>query len=243
MRKFLYQNVGIMLVFALSTGVQGCGSADKSKAEQENVSQKKEATYTLSEQSHAEFSLPQPQKTGGMPLMEALLNRKTTRVFVDKMLSDQQISDLLWASNGVNREDGKRTAPSASNCQEIDIYLFTKNAIYFYDAPTNTLKRIKEGDFVRQAGNNDFFANAPIALAFVGNYDKMARYADRPEAQEFYSATDVGFVSQNLYLYCASEGLATVVCGNIERDVIQSLLGVANGKVLLTQPVGYTEDN
>ena len=169
------------------------------------------------------------------------MQRKTTRIFVDRMLSDQQISDMLWASNGVNREDGKRTAPSASNCQEIDVYLFTKNAIYFYDAPTNTLQLVKEGDFRTKAGNNQFFANAPIALAFVGNYDKMARYADSPGYQEFYSATDVGFVSQNLYLYCASEELSTVVCGNIERDSIKSLLGVINGKVLLTQPVGYAE--
>jgi len=240
MKKNCYQLLGIVLVFALLTNVQGCNSVDKSN-EEENTSQTAEVSYTLDAQPYAEFKLPEPQTTGGLPLMEAFMNRKTTRTFVDRMLSDQQISDLLWASNGVNREDGKRTAPSASNCQEIDVYLFTKHAIYFYDAPTNTLQLIKEGDFRTQAGNNNFFADAPIALAFVGNYDKMARYADRPEAQDFYSATDVGFVSQNLYLYCASENLSTVVCGNIDRDSIKALLDITNGKVLLTQPVGYAE--
>jgi SagB-type dehydrogenase family enzyme len=154
-------------------------------------------------------------------------------------LSDQLISNLLWSANGVNREDGKRTAPSASNCQEIDIYLFTKTAIYFYDAVNNTLILKKEGDFRTQAGRNDFFANAPIALAFVGNFDKMAKYD--AEAQAFYSATDVGFVSQNVYLFCASENLSTVVCGNIDREAIKTLLEITNGKVLLTHPVGYAE--
>lgn len=200
-----------------------------------------EKTYLLSENGLSdEFQLPRPNQAGGMPLMEAFKERKTTRTFVDKPLSDQQISNLLWAANGINRPEAmRRTVPTASNNQEIDVYLFTKKAIYLYDAANHTLKLKKEGDYRVQAGKNEFFKDAPVALTFVADFDRMAKY-DKA-SQEFYSATDVGFVSQNVYLFCASENLSTVVCGYIDRDAIKDLLNIDNGKVLLSQPIGFSE--
>jgi SagB-type dehydrogenase family enzyme len=186
----------------------------------------------------AEFQLPQPDQNGGISLMKAFKERKTIRNFDGKPLSDQQISNLLWAANGINRPDeNKRTVPTASNNQQTDVYLFTEKAIYLYDAVRNVLNLKKEGDFRKQAGKNEFFADAPVALVYVADFNRMAKYD--AESQQFYSATDVGFVSQNVYLYCASENLATVVCGYIDREALNTLLEISNGKVLLTQPVGY----
>lgn len=186
------------------------------------------------------ISLPKPQMKGGSGLMDALRNRKTNRNISDKNLDQVKISNLLWSANGINRSDAnKRTAPSASDCQEIDIYVFNKDGIYLYDAKKNSLIFRKKGDFRKQVGGQPFMAKAPVVLVFAADFDRMKRYDS--DHQKFYSATDVGFVSQNVYLYCASENLATVVCGSIDYKVLNDLIGMKNGKVLLAQPVGYAE--
>lgn len=185
-----------------------------------------------------DIQLPEPQRDGGLPLMEALQQRSTQREFSDKALDDQELSNLLWAANGVNRSDGKRTAPSARNCQEIDIYVYTEKAVYLYLAEQNKLKFVAEGDHRSDAAVQPFAAKCPIILMFVANYDKM-KGMDK-DAQEFYGATDAGYVSQNVYLYCASAKLNTVVLGSIYRDKIKDLLKF-NGKAILGQPVGYAK--
>jgi SagB-type dehydrogenase family enzyme len=208
----------------------------------EKSAMEEEPAFTLQyNEITAEFKLPQPDQEGGISLMKAFKERKTIRNFdKNKPLSDQQISNLLWAANGINRPDtNKRTVPTASNNQEIDVYLFTEKAIYLYDAVSNTLKLKKEGDYRTQAGKNDFFTDAPVALVYVADFTRMSKY-DEP-SRNFYSATDVGFVSQNVYLYCASENLATVVCGYIDREGINSILEIPEGKILLSQPVGYPQ--
>jgi len=179
--------------------------------------------------------LPKPQTTGGKPLMEALQDRATNRSIDSKDLPPQVLSNLLWATNGQNREDGRRTAPTASNNQEIDVYVFLSTGIYFYDAATHTLILKKAGDHRKDSNGQDIIAG--VNLVFATNYDKQERYDQA--SKEFYSATDVGFVSQNAYLFCASEGLATVVQGRIDRDSLKTLLGITNGKALLGQAVGY----
>jgi SagB-type dehydrogenase family enzyme len=184
-----------------------------------------------------DIALPKPKTTGGKPLMEALNVRRTDRSFATQELTQQQISDLLWAANGVNRPNGMRTAPSAGNSQEIDIYVFLKTGVYFYDAAANKLVQKSKTDARKNVGMQPFVEVAPVVLVFVGNLDKIARY--RPEDQTFYTATDVGYVSQNVYLYAASEGLATVALGMIKRDEITDLLKLKNAKPLLGQPVGY----
>jgi SagB-type dehydrogenase family enzyme len=183
--------------------------------------------------------LPKPVLTGGQPLMNALNARRTERTFSEKELSQAQLSNLLWAANGVNRADGKRTAPSASNCQEIEVYVFLKTGAYLYNAAANTLELVAKGDLRKNVGRQAFVEKAPVVLVFAVNWDKMARYKDRPDDQAFYSATDVGFVSQNVYLYAASENMATVVLGMVNRDELAKTLKLKNGKVLLGQPVGF----
>jgi SagB-type dehydrogenase family enzyme len=184
----------------------------------------------------ADIQLPDPKIEGGMPLMEALKNRATIREYSDKALDNQQLANLLWAACGVNRPDGKRTAPTARNAQQIDVYVYTEKGVYLYVAEKNLLKGVASGDHRADAAMQPFAAKCPILLVFVANYDKMKGFND--EAREFYGATDAGYVSQNVYLYCASEGLATVVLGSIHRDKIKDLLGF-NGKAILGQPVGF----
>lgn len=185
------------------------------------------------------IKLPQPQTTGGKPLMDALNERCSQRDFDEKReISEQTLSNLLWAANGVNRqESGKRTAPSAVNWQEIDIYVSLKKGTYKYIAVGHSLLRINEEDYRDDMGKQTFTAIAPLNLVFVADYSKMNGGSN---TKEFYAATDCGFVSQNVYLFCASEGLATVVLGYIDRDKIQKALELNKDQhVVLSQTIGY----
>lgn len=186
--------------------------------------------------SAQDITLPAPQTTGGLSLSDALATRKSNREFSDKMLSNQQLSDLLWAANGVNRPDGKRTAPSARNCQEIDIYVYTASGVFFYDAPKNMLIQQVSGDHRKETAMQPFAVTAPVLLVFVANYDKMKGMDE--DARNLYGATDCGNVSQNVYLHCAANQLNTVALGSIHRDKIKDLLKF-NGKAILGQPVGF----
>lgn len=183
--------------------------------------------------------LPAPQTTGGMPIYDALSARATFRNFKPDALSDQTISNLLWTASGVNRpvaDDPRLTAPTARNAQEIDIYVCTKTAVYLYQPVGHKLKLVNKGDFRAQAGNNPFHANASVDLIMVANYDKMQGWDEHSIA--FYGATDTGYISQNIYLFCAAENLKTCVCGNINREEIAKFINLKNGYVTLTQPVG-----
>ena len=182
------------------------------------------------------IKLPASNKDGGKPLMQALNERQTHRDFSAKQLSDQQLSDLLWAAVGVNRPDGKRTAPTARNCQQIEVYVFMEKGVYLYDAKENMLKLMVKGDQRKMVAMQPFPAEAPVLLVMVANYDKMTGMD--MEHKEFYGATDCGYVCQNIYLYCASEGLHTVSLGSIQRDKIKDLLKF-NGKAILAHPVGF----
>lgn len=214
----------------------GVVSCDSKKEVASNVVEE-QATYTFSSLNQDSIALLPPSTALGVDVMEALASRRTERAFSNNDLSDQQISDLLWAANGVNRvEDGKRTAPSARNAQEIDVYLFTSAAIYRYEASSHSLKLVKEGDYRTSAGTQPFYAAASVAISLVVDFDKMEGFDD--EAKAFYSATDVGYVSQNIYLYCAAKNLATVVCGSVDRELVAGLLGIKNGKVLLSHAIG-----
>ncbi|MDR2585165.1 MAG: SagB/ThcOx family dehydrogenase [Prevotellaceae bacterium] len=181
------------------------------------------------------ITLPKPQTTGGKPLMEALQDRATNRNIAEEPLSQQHLSNLLWAATGVNRPDGRMTAPTASNNQEIDVYVFLSQGIYLYDVKNHTLELKVTGDHRAAAASQG--APSGALLVYVANFERMGRYDEANK--EFYSATDTGFVSQNVYLYCASEGLATVVLGRVNRAAVIEILGLQNCKVILGQPVGY----
>lgn len=183
--------------------------------------------------------LPPPQTEGGKPLMQALRERHSTREFSAKALPRQVLSNLLWAAAGVNRPaSGQRTAPSARDWREIDVYVATAEGMYRYDAATHALTPVVARDLRAAAGMQDFVATAPVNLIYVADFDRMEGAA--AEQKEFYAATDAGFIAQNVYLYCASENLATVVRGSVDRDALAKAMGLASHqRIILAQTVGY----
>jgi len=189
-----------------------------------------------------EIALPQPNYDRGKPLMQALLLRHSARAFSARELPLQEVANIVWAANGVNRSDsGMRTAPSAKNWQEIDIYVARQDGLYRYDALRHVLILVVPEDLRSYAGRQRFTAEAPLDLIYVANYDRMDG-ADRA-TQDFYAATDTGFVSQNVYLYCASEGLSTVVLGYVDKPALAGKMGLTkNQNIILTQPIGYPAD-
>lgn len=188
--------------------------------------------------SQKSIKLPEPKKSGGMPLMEALANRSTSRAFSSKNISNQQLSNLLWAAFGVNRPDGKRTAPSSMNKQEIDIYVLLKNGVYRYDAATNELTLIS-GDDVRQyAGSQDFIKDAPVQIVLVADISKITNGSETEKLTTVY--IDAGYVSQNIYLYCTSEGLATGARGYLDKvDLGPKLKLRPAQEIIIAHSVGY----
>jgi len=186
-----------------------------------------------------QIPLPEPQKTGGKPLLEVLRERKSSREFSSQELSLQELSNLLWAAFGINRPElGKRTAPSAKNKQEIDIYVATANGLFLYDPQGHSLHPILKDDIRAATGLQPFVKDAPVNLIFVADFSRMEGYAE--EQKPFYSACDTGFISQNVYLYCASQGLATVVRASIDRASLSQLMGLRpEQKISLAQTVGY----
>jgi SagB-type dehydrogenase family enzyme len=167
-----------------------------------------------------------------------LKNRRTDRAFSDKKLSIQELSNLLWAANGINRDNGKRTAPSAMNSQDIEIYVVLQEGVYFYDATKNELTAVAAGDFRKQTGNQPFVATAPVNLVLVSDFKKIR--GNDENAKMKWANVDVGYVSQNIYLYCASEGLATVVRGMFDSNLLSPILKLRpEEKILLVQTVGY----
>ena len=145
---------------------------------------------------------------------------------------------LLWAAFGINRPDGKRTAPSAKNQQEIDIYVATAKGLYLYDAKANLLKPILAEDVRGVTGRQPSVKEAAANLIYVADYSRMGAYAE--DEKLFYSAADTGLISENVYLYCASEGLTTVVRANIDRPALAKAMKLrADQKISLAQSVGY----
>jgi SagB-type dehydrogenase family enzyme len=189
-------------------------------------------------QEPKEIMLPKPQTDGGMPLMQALKARQSSREFSQEKLPLQVLSNLLWAADGINRPDGKRTAPSAVNWQNIDIYVALSGGLYLYQPSDHALKAILTDDVRAATGRQDFVKEVPVNLVFVADFSKINRGTD--EDKNFYSAAHTGFISQNVYLYCASEGLATVVRGLIDRESMAKLMKLrTDQKVMLAQSVGY----
>lgn len=184
------------------------------------------------------IKLPEPKKTGGMPLMEALSKRKTSREYSTRELDLQTLSNLLWAAFGVTRDDGRRTAPSAVNWQEVDIYVCLQKGVYLYNAKLNQLDFYMKGDIREATGKQPFVKDAPVNLVFVADYSRMGDRAE--DVKKSYAAADVGFISQNVYLFCASENLATVVRGMVDKEELKKLMNLRPDQhVVFAQTVGY----
>jgi nitroreductase len=178
-----------------------------------------------------DITLPAPKKTGGKPLMEALNQRQTHRQFLNKELDLQTLSNLLWAVNGFNRED-KRVVPTSQNKQEIDLYVVLERGIYFYDGKANTLVEKLKGDHRKSVGRQDFVHTAPVNFIIVGDLNKNSRDA---------AIIDAGFLVQNAYLFCASEGnLGTVVRAYFDKEEVKKLMNFTDKhEVIITQTIGY----
>jgi SagB-type dehydrogenase family enzyme len=187
------------------------------------------------------ISLPRPDTTGGKPLMQVLKERKTSRLFSEKKLPEQIMANMLWAAFGVNRADGHRTAPSARNWQEIDIYVAAADGLFLYEAKNHALKRILQDDIRAKTGTQDFVASAPVTLVYVADIAKTG--VKGSEDQNLYSGADCGFIAENVYLYCASEGLAVVVRASIDRGALAAVMKLRpEQKIVLAQTVGYPKE-
>lgn len=183
------------------------------------------------------IDLPAPEKRGGMPLMDALARRCSTRAFSSAEIALPMLSDLLWSAFGVNRADGGRTAPSALNAQEIEVFVALPGGAYRFDAVSHQLQLVAAADLRRVTGYQDFVDEAPLDLVYVADHKRLRMV---PAAQrEAYAYAAAGAIAQNVYLYAAGNALATVIRAWIDRDAIADALGLSpDQQVLLSQTVG-----
>jgi SagB-type dehydrogenase family enzyme len=198
------------------------------------------AGFSLADaQEPKSISLSPPQTTIGKPLMQALQLRQSSREFADALVAPQDLSNLLWAADGINRkESGKRTAPSAMNWQEVDVYVVLREGTYLYNPKTNELELVAAGDLRGLAGVQGFVKEAPLNLVYVADFARAGKGND--EDKKIYTAADVGFIAQNVYLYCASQGLAAVVRASLDRPALATALKLrADQKIILAQTVGH----
>jgi hypothetical protein len=196
--------------------------------------------------------LPEPEKEGGKSVLASLLERKTTRTISSKELPDQVLSNLLWAGFGVNRDTAGfnkkgRTAPSASNSQEIDMYVALPLGVYFYDAERHQLLPVAKGDFRARSGRRSA-VTAPLNIFYVadlGRYDLGPSQPDHsigdPEVQKSYYYTDTGFIAQNIYLFAASFGLAAWFHNCDRENTVKEFNLKPSQKILFAQTVGYPD--
>ncbi len=177
-----------------------------------------------------DIQLPEPTRKGGMPLMEAINNRHSSREFSNATLTNQQLSDMLWVACGYNRPD-KRTVATALNRQEMSAYIVTPKAIYKYEPKENKLIHITSGDHRDVFAAQDFAKNAPLNVALVADLAKQ-------DKKEFAGMT-VGAMSNNIYLWCASEGLNTVTRASFNQEGMKKAMKLSDTEeVLLVQTVG-----
>lgn len=180
--------------------------------------------------SAKDIQLPEPNRTGGMPLMDAINNRHSSREFSDFTLTEQQLSDMLWTACGYNRPD-KRTVATALNRQEMSAYVVTDKAVYKYEPKENKLIHINSGDLRDAFAAQDFAKNAPLNIALVADMEKQVK--------DIFAAMTVGAMSNNIYLWCASEGLNTVTRASFDQEGMKKALKLSETEeVLLVQTVG-----
>lgn len=185
------------------------------------------------------IKLPRPDTSRGLPVMEALQHRHSEREFADRMLTEADLSDLLWAANGVNRPDGRRTAATALNKGDVDVYVITAEGAYFYNPSEHQLEQVAKGDhreLIR--GGQEDFPLPPVTVVMATTPTRFG-VGDNEQAR-LMGAVDVGIVSQNIALFCAGTGLVTVPRASMNSNAISTLLGLNDETiVLLNNPVGY----
>jgi len=183
--------------------------------------------------------LPAPEKEGGKPLMEALNERHSARAFANKKMPEQTLSNLLWAAYGINREEaGKHTTPTSKNVQDMQVYITTQDGAYLYLPKQNAIKKVVDEDIRASMGEQEFTANAALNLIYVSDF---SQYEGGDEiTKKITASAHCGFIGQNVYLFCASEGLNSVFRAWIDKDLIHEKLQLGeNQHVIYTHTVGY----
>lgn len=195
----------------------------------------------LAQSPTGSIKLSPPDMRGGRPLMATLKDRASTKTFADPSLAPDLLSNLLWAAFGVNRPDsGKRTAATAFNCQNIDIYVVSKEGAYRYDAKAHRLETVSVKDLRALAATQDYARVAALQLVYVADDKKVA--SGPPEKKAIYAAFHTGSISQNVYLFCASAGLGSVVRDGVDRSALRTALALHEHQhVVMAQTVGHVQ--
>lgn len=184
-----------------------------------------------------EIALPKPNLKSGKPFMQCVAERRTERKFSTKPLSQQTIAEILFVADGVTRKDGRKTVPTARNKQNQSVYAVTADGIYLYNSKNHSLIPVMKGDYRKNCGLQPFHKKAPLILLFVAD---LSAIGNTPEDKALYAGNHSGSASQNVYLYAASENLATVVCGMLDRAALKKLLNLKKDQmVVYSQPVAY----
>lgn len=186
------------------------------------------AMITVNSAQALDKQLPQPDKNGGMPLMEALQQRRSGKFFVNKDIDDKTLSNILWAAYGTNDNEGRRTIPTAMNQKELEIYVADKNGVWLYDADNNSLQQISAENILKAFSSQEYMENAPLVLIYTGNNESN------------YVEMHAGSAYQNVGLYAASAGLNAVVRGYFDKEQVAKLIKLPeNKKVIITQAIGW----
>ena len=186
------------------------------------------AMITINSAQALDKQLPQPDKNGGMPLMEALQQRRSGKFFVNKDINDKTLSNILWAAYGTNDNERRRTIPTAMNQKELEIYVADKNGVWLYDADNNSLQQISAENILKAFSSQEYMENAPLVLIYTGNNESN------------YVEMHAGSAYQNVGLYAASAGLNAVVRGYFDKEQVAKLIKLPeNKKVIITQAIGW----
>ena len=196
-------------------------------------------TLVISSFAADQIVLPKPRLNTGKPLMQCIAERRTSRSFSAEELPLQTVSEVLFVADGITSPDGKKSVPTARNRQNQRVYAFRADGVYLYNNKKHALDKVLDGDLRKNCGKQAFHAVAPLVLVYVSD---MSAVGNTPVQQAIYSGNHSGHAAQNVYLYAASEGLSTVICGLLDRDLIKKILKLGeDDMVIFSQPVGYRQ--
>ncbi len=225
--------------YALTLSLFVFTACQSSKTDSQATSQPKK-TNPMELTESKTIQLTEPDTVGDIALLQAMKNRKSDREFKSDNLSLEHLSGILWAANGVNRPNGKRTVPSALGLYPLKTYAVLSNGIYLYDPAKHELQPVVEGDYRNLAGLQPFVETAPLNLVFVADYNVYKERNIPAEKYLYLASLDAGHCTQNVYLYCASENMKAVVRAGAKEKELLALLGLDdNNQFIVAQTIGY----